>query len=185
MLPPRIPPAALPPSKHHSASRARGLAYSRRVRLRLPLDPLVHVPKGRMIRHDRRSMRSAEPIVKARNSSSPRTSRGTGALYGVGGPWARIQLLLFNTTRTTSGPPSTGAAIAMDSCCCCSTRRAHTPDPQALDSCCCCSTRRAHTPDPQAQEPLSLWTEVWPTQPMLTLDVLTPCPLSAARRVDP
>ena len=34
--------------------------------------------------------------------------------------------------------------------------------------------RRAHTPDPQAQEPLSPWTEVWPTQPVLTLDVLTP-----------
>ena len=33
--------------------------------------------------------------------------------------------------------------------------------------CCCCSTQRAHTPDPQAQEPLSLWTEVWPTQPVL------------------
>ena len=33
---------------------------------------------------------------------------------------------------------------------------------------------RAHTPDPQAQGPRSLWTEVWPTQPMLTLDVLTP-----------
>ena len=91
MLPPRIPPAALPPSKHHSAPRARGLAYPRRVRLRLPLDPLVHVPKDRMIRHDRRPMRSAEPIVKARNSSSPRTGRGTSALYGVGGPWARIQ----------------------------------------------------------------------------------------------
>ena len=31
--------------------------------------------------------------------------------------------------------------------------------------CCCCSTQRADAPDPQAQEPLSLWTEVWPTQP--------------------
>ena len=91
MLPPRIPPAALPPSKHHSTPRARGLTYSRRVRLRLPFNPLVHVPKDRMIRHDRRLMRSAEPIVKARNSSSPRTGLGTSALYGVGGPWARIQ----------------------------------------------------------------------------------------------
>ena len=27
---------------------------------------------------------------------------------------------------------------------------------------------RAHTPDPQAQEPLSQWTEVWPTQPAYT-----------------
>ena len=27
------------------------------------------------------------------------------------------------------------------------------------------NTTRAHTPDPQAQEPLSQWTEVWPTQP--------------------
>ena len=27
---------------------------------------------------------------------------------------------------------------------------------------------RAHTPDPQAQEPLSQWTEVWPTQPVRT-----------------
>ena len=43
--------------------------------------------------------------------------------------------------------------------------------------CCCCScvlllllfnTTRAHTPDPQAQEPLSQWTEVWPTQPVRT-----------------
>jgi len=34
--------------------------------------------------------------------------------------------------------------------------------------CCCCSTQRAHAPDPQAREPLSLWTEVWPTQPVLT-----------------
>ena len=25
------------------------------------------------------------------------------------------------------------------------------------------NTTRAHTPDPQAQEPLSQWTEVWPT----------------------
>ena len=30
------------------------------------------------------------------------------------------------------------------------------------------NTTRAHTPDPQAQEPLSQWTEVWPTQPVLT-----------------
>jgi hypothetical protein len=29
-------------------------------------------------------------------------------------------------------------------------------------------TTRAHTPDPQARGPRSLWTEVWPTQPMLT-----------------
>ena len=34
--------------------------------------------------------------------------------------------------------------------------------------CCCCSTQRANSPDPQAQEPLSLWTEVWPTQPVRT-----------------
>ena len=27
---------------------------------------------------------------------------------------------------------------------------------------------RAHTADPQAQEPLSLWTEVWPTRPVHT-----------------
>ncbi len=42
--------------------------------------------------------------------------------------------------------------------------------------CCCCSTQRAHAPDPQAREPLSLWTEVWPTQPVLTRTelVLTP-----------
>jgi len=33
---------------------------------------------------------------------------------------------------------------------------------------CCCSTQRALSPDPQAREPLSLWTEVWPTQPVLT-----------------
>ena len=30
------------------------------------------------------------------------------------------------------------------------------------------NTTRAHTPDPQAQEPLSQWTEVWPTQPVRT-----------------
>jgi hypothetical protein len=30
------------------------------------------------------------------------------------------------------------------------------------------NTTRAHTPDPQARGPLSLWTEVWPTQPVLT-----------------
>ena len=30
------------------------------------------------------------------------------------------------------------------------------------------NTTRAHTPDPQARGPRSLWTEVWPTQPMLT-----------------
>ena len=29
-------------------------------------------------------------------------------------------------------------------------------------------TQRAHAPDPQAREPLSLWTEVWPTQPVPT-----------------
>jgi len=34
--------------------------------------------------------------------------------------------------------------------------------------CCCCSTQRAHAPDPQARGPLSQWTEVWPTPPMLT-----------------
>ena len=31
------------------------------------------------------------------------------------------------------------------------------------------NTTRAHTPDPQAQEPLSQWTEVWPTQPVSAL----------------
>jgi hypothetical protein len=31
------------------------------------------------------------------------------------------------------------------------------------------NTTRAHAPDPQARGPLSLWTEVWPTQPVLTL----------------
>jgi hypothetical protein len=30
------------------------------------------------------------------------------------------------------------------------------------------NTTRAQPPDPQAREPLSLWTEVWPTQPVLT-----------------
>ena len=30
------------------------------------------------------------------------------------------------------------------------------------------NTTRAHSPDPQARGPLSLWTEVWPTQPVLT-----------------
>ena len=30
------------------------------------------------------------------------------------------------------------------------------------------NTTRAHTPDPQARGPRSLWTEVWPTQPVLT-----------------
>ena len=32
---------------------------------------------------------------------------------------------------------------------------------------CCCAVKhkRTHAPGPQAQEPLSLWTEVWPTQP--------------------
>ena len=35
-------------------------------------------------------------------------------------------------------------------------------------SCCCCSTQRAQPPDPQARGPLSLWTEVWPTQPAIT-----------------
>ena len=30
----------------------------------------------------------------------------------------------------------------------------------------CCSTQRGA--DPQAQEPLSQWTEVWPTQPVRT-----------------
>ena len=34
------------------------------------------------------------------------------------------------------------------------------------------NTTRAHTPDPQAREPLSLWTEVWPTQPVLVLLLL-------------
>ena len=30
------------------------------------------------------------------------------------------------------------------------------------------NTTRAHSPDPQARGPLSLWTEVWPTQLVLT-----------------
>ena len=30
------------------------------------------------------------------------------------------------------------------------------------------NTTRAHTPDPQARESQSPWTEVWPTQPVLT-----------------
>ena len=66
-----------------------------------------------------------------------------------------VLLLLFNTTRTTSGPPSTGAAIAMDG-------------GVAVLVLLLFNTTRAHTPDPQAQEPLSQWTEVWPTQPVRT-----------------
>ena len=30
------------------------------------------------------------------------------------------------------------------------------------------NTTRAHSPDPQAPEPLSQWTEVWPTRPVHT-----------------
>jgi hypothetical protein len=56
-----------------------------------------------------------------------------------------------------------------------STQRAHPHAPRVVlllfnttRMCCCCSTQRAHAPDPQARGPLSLWTEVWPTQPVLT-----------------
>ena len=91
MLPPKVPPAALPPGKHHSASRARGLTYSRRVPLFLLLSPLVHIAEGRMFSHDLRTMRRTNLLVKIRNSSSPCTGRITGALYGICGPWARIQ----------------------------------------------------------------------------------------------
>ena len=74
-------------------------------------------------------------------------------------------LLLFNTTRM-------GLLLLFN------TTRAHTPDPQAQESPLLLllnTTRaRAHTPDPQAREPLSQWTEVWPTRPMRTQDVLTP-----------
>ena len=31
------------------------------------------------------------------------------------------------------------------------------------------NTTRVRTPDPQARGPLSLWSEAWPTQPVLTL----------------
>jgi hypothetical protein len=64
-------------------------------------------------------------------------------------------LLLFNTTRITSGHPSTRASIAMDG---------GVADTMLL----LFNTTRAHSPDPQARGPQSLWTEVWPTQPMLT-----------------
>ena len=60
-----------------------------------------------------------------------------------------------HTARTLSGSPSTRAAIAMDG------------GVAAYKCCCCCSTQRAQPPDPQAREPLSLWTEAWPTHNLL------------------
>ena len=38
-------------------------------------------------------------------------------------------------------------------------------------TCFYCSTQRVRPPDPQARGPLSLWTEVWPTHPVLTLSL--------------
>ena len=71
-----------------------------------------------------------------------------------------------HNARTHSGPPSTGATITMDG---------GVAPLLLLNTTPRAARARARTsPDPQAREPLSLWTEVWPTQPVLTLDVLTP-----------
>ena len=59
-------------------------------------------------------------------------------------------------------------------CCCCETpvclsvKRALSgpPSTRAATILLLFNTTRAHTADPQAQEPLSLWTEVWPTRPV-------------------
>jgi hypothetical protein len=90
-------------------------------------------------------------------------------------------------------------------CCCCETQEhyaAATVKHTAHNlRCCCCSTqsvapvvasivltftKRAHSPDPQAQEPLSPkispWTEVWPTQPVVTLPVSSGWCLHVAAR---
>ena len=106
--------------------------------------------------------------TRARTHSRPPS---TGATITMDGGVADTLLLLFNTTRTTSGPPSTRGSVLLLLF---NTTRMvlllllfNTTRTTSGAPCCCCSTQRAQPPDPQAREPLSLWTEAWPTHNLL------------------